>query len=59
MAVRAEHRLLSRAVLVVASLAAGALAMALAFDPPSVTWIGFAALSLAVVEPARPVAADV
>jgi hypothetical protein len=48
-----EHRLLSRAVLVVAAtaavLAAAALAMALAFDPPALSWIGFAALSLVVV----------
>jgi GABA permease len=53
MTVGAEQRLLSRAVLVVvalaAVLAAAALAMALAFDPPSLMWIGFAALSLVVV----------
>lgn len=53
MAASAEHRLTARAVLVVASLAAvlaaAALAMALVFDPPSLMWIGFAALSLAVV----------
>ena len=53
MAASAEHRLPPQAVLVVASLAAllaaAALAMALAFDPPSLMWIGFAALSLVVV----------
>jgi hypothetical protein len=53
MAASAEQRLLSRAVLVVvafaAVLAAAALAIALAFDPPSLMWIGFAVLSLVVV----------
>lgn len=53
MAASAEHRLLPQTVLVVASLAsvlaAVALALALAFDPPSMMWIGFAALSLIVV----------
>jgi hypothetical protein len=53
MAASAEHRLQPQAVLVVASLAAvlaaAALAMALAFDLPSLMWIGFAVLSLIVV----------
>ena len=53
MAASAEQRLLSRAVLVVvalaAVLAAAALAMALAFDPPSLMWVGFAVLSLVVI----------
>jgi hypothetical protein len=52
MAARVDRQLLSRALLVVASLAAvlaaAALATALALEPPLLGWIGFAVLSLIV-----------
>jgi hypothetical protein len=52
MAARADRQLLSRALLVVASLAAilaaAALATALALEPPLLGWIGFTVLSLIV-----------
>jgi hypothetical protein len=52
MAANTDRRLLSRALLVLASLAAvltaAALATALVLEPPSLAWIGFAILSLTV-----------
>ena len=52
MATNADRQLLSRVVLVVASLvailAAAALAAALLLEPPMLGWIGFAVLSLIV-----------
>ena len=52
MAARADRRLLSRLLLVLASLgavlAAAALATALVIEPPPLGWVGFAVLSLVV-----------